>query len=135
MGWQAPQDYPQFRHPVYALNKQDLIDTAKALVAMREVMARVVKEVTGPTSPASWVAQLSKYLDPANIGQQQFHNEGFLGTTPQQARVLEVMKQLMELSHLQCMYGVVANHDTAQSRFSDSRIQSIVKEAIDESLN
>ena len=40
-----------------------------------------------------------------------------------------------DLEQLPVMYAVVASHETAVSRFSDSRVQNLVKKKIEEPLD
>ena len=85
---------------------------------------------------SEWRNLLFKYLDPECVNLRfNHHMESFLGRSTEQAAILDLLMSFADLEQLPVMYAVVASHETAVSRFSDSRVQNLVKKKIEEPLD
>ena len=70
------------------------MDTAKAAVATRRVMVRIIGEVTEAGAEQDCSDLVNSYVDPSSLRQanDQFHIEGLLGRADEQVAILEIMK-------------------------------------------
>ncbi|CAE7677242.1 Cacna2d3, partial [Symbiodinium sp. CCMP2592] len=137
IGMKGDNPAQTFRVAVNEMSRDNLLDTFQALVCTRQCMQAIIESTTEREKSSEWRDLLSTYVNPESLklsggGFADIHQEAFLGKTAEQAAVLLLLKQFLDLDCLPTMYAVVASHDTAVNRFSDSRVQNLVKKTIEE---
>ncbi|CAE7623499.1 unnamed protein product [Symbiodinium sp. CCMP2592] len=140
IGMKGDNPAQTFRVAVNEMSRDNLLDTFQALVCTRQCMQAIIESTTEREKSSEWRDLLSTYVNPESLklsggGFADIHQEAFLGKTAEQAAVLLLLKQFLDLDCLPTMYAVVASHDTAVNRFSDSRVQNLVKKTIEEPLD